>query len=92
MSPLLKLMLLVAVAVVVWWVWTSVRTAGGRSDVSFTPVEELAPEVRDTIDAALSRGELVPAIKHYRAATGAGLKESKAAVETRRWKTGGDVR
>jgi ribosomal protein L7/L12 len=91
MSPLAKVMLIVAVALVVWWVVTSFRNAGGRSGVPFTPVEELAPEVRDTIDAALARGELVPAIKHYRAATGAGLKESKAAVETRRWKTGRDT-
>ena len=88
---LLKLAVIVAVILVVWWVVTSYRNAGGRSDVTFTPVEELAPEVRDTIDAALSRGELMPAIKHYRAATGAGLKESKAAVETRRWKTGGEA-
>ena len=29
------------------------------------------------------------AIKHYRAATGAGLAASKAAVETRRWKRSG---
>ncbi len=89
MSPLFKVMLLVAAVVVVWWVVTSFRNAGGRSDVAFTPVEELDPSVRDTIDAALSRGELIPAIKHYRAATGAGLKESKAAVETRRWKRDG---
>lgn len=89
MSPLFKVMLLVAVVLVVWWVVTSYRNANGRSDLTFTPVEELDPAVRDTIDAALSRGELIPAIKHYRAATGAGLKESKAAVETRRWKRDG---
>ena len=53
-----------------------------------TPVEDLTPEVQQTIDAALDRGELIGAIKHYRAATGAGLAESKAAVETRRWKRG----
>ena len=88
MSPFVKVVLIVAVALVIWWAVTSFRNTGGRSDVRFTPVEELAPEVRDTIDAALARGELTPAIKHYRAATGAGLKESRAAVETRRWKTG----
>ena len=90
MSPFVKMVLIVAIALVVWWVVSSVRNAAGRSEVAFTPVEELAPEVRDTIDAALARGELVPAMKHYRAATGAGLRESKAAVETRRWKTDGD--
>jgi ribosomal protein L7/L12 len=89
MSPFLKIVLLVAIALVVWWVVTSVRTARGTSGVRFTPVEELAPEVRQTIDGALSRGELISAIQHYRAATGAGLTESKAAVETRRWKVDG---
>jgi len=88
MSPFVKLVLLVAVAALVWWVVTSVRASNGTTTTSFTPVEDLSPEVRQTIDAALARGELVGAIKHYRAATGAGLKESKAAVETRRWKSG----
>lgn len=86
MSPLFKLVLLVAVLAAVWWVVTSVRASKGRSGTAFTPVEELSPEVQQTIDSALDRGELIGAIKHYRAATGAGLAESKAAVETRRWK------
>ena len=88
MSPFLKLVLLVAAAVLVWWVVTSLRASRGTTSTTFTPVEDLSPEVRQTIDAALSRGELVGAIKHYRAATGAGLAQSKAAVETRRWKQG----
>ena len=86
MGPLFKLVVLVAVLAAVWWVVTSVRASRGRSSTTFTPVEELSPEVQQTIDAALDRGELVGAIKHYRAATGAGLAQSKAAVETRRWK------
>jgi len=86
MGPLFKLVVLVAVLAAVWWVVTSVRASQGRSSTTFTPVEELSPEVQQTIDAALDRGELVGAIKHYRAATGAGLAQSKAAVETRRWK------
>jgi len=86
MSPLFKLVLLVAVLVAVWWVVTSLRASKGRSGTTFTPVDELSPEVQQTIDAALDRGELIGAIKHYRAATGAGLAQSKAAVETRRWK------
>lgn len=88
MSPFLKLVLLVAVAALVWWVVTSVRASTGTTTTTFTPVEDLTPEVQQTIDAALARGELIGAIKHYRAATGAGLRESKAAVETRRWKQG----
>jgi ribosomal protein L7/L12 len=86
MSPLFKLILLVAAIAAIWWVVTSVRASRGASTTAFTPVEQLSPEVQQTIDAALDRGELIGAIKHYRAATGAGLAESKAAVETRRWK------
>jgi ribosomal protein L7/L12 len=89
MSPLVKLLLLAAAVVAVWWVVTSVRASRGTTATTFTPVEDLAPEVQQTIDAALDRGELIGAIKHYRAATGAGLAQSKAAVETRRWKRDG---
>ena len=80
---LLRLVLLVALVLAVVWAFRSYRLSRG---VRFTPVEELAPEVRHSIDAALARGEVGEAMKHYRAATGAGLAESKAAVETRRWK------
>lgn len=86
MSPVVKLLLLVAVAIAVWYVVTRLRSA--RDTVSFTPVEDLPTDVRATIDAALSRGEGVTAIKHYRAATGAGVAAAKAAVETHRWKGG----
>ena len=89
MSPLFKMVLVVAAVVAVWWVVTSVRASRGTTATAFTPVEDLAPEVQQTIDAALDRGELIGAIKHYRAATGAGLAQSKAAVETRRWKRDG---
>lgn len=89
MNPLTKVILLVALVALAWWVYTSVRASRGQAPTTFTPVEQLSPEVQQTIDAALARGELIPAIKHYRAATGAGLAESKAAVETRRWKRGG---
>ena len=88
MSPFLRLLLILALAVLVWWVVTSYRASRGTTGTTFTPVEDLAPEVRNTIDAALARGQLVGAIRHYRAATGAGPKESKAAVETHRWKSG----
>ncbi len=89
MSPLFKLVLLVVIGVAVWLVVT--RVMGGRTDapVRFTPVEDLSVEVQQTIDAALARGELVAAVKHYRAATGASLLEAKTAVDTRRWKQQG---
>jgi hypothetical protein len=45
MSPFLKLVLLVLVAALVWWVVTSVRASRGTTATAFTPVEELTPEV-----------------------------------------------
>ncbi len=71
-----------------WWVVTSVRASRGASTTAFTPVEDLTPEVQQTIDAALARGELIGAIKHYRAATGAGRRvqggRRDPALEARR--------
>ena len=69
-----------------------VSAAATPAEVSFTPVESLAPEVRQDIDAALARGHAIAAVKHYRDATGAGLSASKAAVDTYRWKHGGAPR
>lgn len=89
---LLKLLVLVAAVVAVWYVVRQVRASGGSGEVAFTPVEELAPEVRGVIDSSLAQGRLVGAVKHYRAATGAGLAQSRAAVETYRWKQGGAPR
>lgn len=88
MSPFLRLLLIVALALVVWWVVTAYRASRSTEATTFTPVEDLVPEARSAIDAALSRGEMGGAIAHYRAATGAGAKESRAAVETHRWKSG----
>ena len=89
---LLKLLVLVAAVVAVWDVVRQVRASGASGEVAFTPVEELAAEVRGVIDASLAQGRLVGAVKHYRAATGAGLAQSRAAVETYRWKQGGAAR
>ncbi len=89
MSPVLKLVLVVLVVVAVWYVVRMVRAQQNGTDVTFTPVEELSADVRQVIDASLAQGQAIAAIKHYRAATGAGLAQSKAAVETYRWKSGG---
>lgn len=92
MSPLLKVLLLVAVVVAVWYVVRAVRNGTGpslRTHVSFTPVEELPQQARQAIEVQLAQDQLVGAIKLYREATGAGLEESKTAVETYRWKHGG---
>ncbi|MBT9255718.1 hypothetical protein KMZ32_09520 [Phycicoccus sp. MAQZ13P-2] len=86
---LLKLVLIVAALVAVWYVVRMVRAQQGGADVTFTPVEELSADVRQVIDASLAQGQAVAAIKHYRAATGASLAQSKAAVETYDWKSGG---
>jgi ribosomal protein L7/L12 len=92
MSPLVKVLLLVAVVVAVWYVVRAVRNGTGpslRTHVTFTPVEELPRQAQQAIDVQLAQDQLVGAIKLYREATGAGLKESKTAVETYRWKHGG---
>ena len=88
MSPFLRLVLIIALLAVVWWALTAYRASRTGDSTTFTPVEDLVPEVRQAIDAALARGELAGAIGHYREATGAGAKESQAAVETHRWKSG----
>ncbi|MGL5866250.1 MAG: hypothetical protein ACRCYX_10335 [Dermatophilaceae bacterium] len=84
MSPVIRVILIVALLVLLWFVVTSALRGRSAPPLSFTPVGELAPEVRAVIDDALDRGQLIPAITHYRAATGAGLAASKAAVETHR--------
>lgn len=45
---------------------------------------ELSDEVMEKIRAAVMEGELILAIKHYREATGKGLKESKQYIDTYR--------
>lgn len=45
--------------------------------IQFDPYSNLPPTVRD----ALGRGKKIEAIKEYRLATGAGLKEAKDFVE-----------
>ncbi len=95
MSPLVKLVLLLAVIAAVWYVVRAVRENGVpslQSHVRFTPVDELPEHARQAIDVQLAKGQLIPAITLYREATGAGLKESKTAVETYRWKQGGAPR
>ena len=92
---LFRLVVIVAIIVAVWYVVRAVRAGGGPSgllgsgDVTFTPVEELQDNDRRVIDAALAQGSLDPAVAHYRAATGAGTKEARAALDTYRWKQGG---
>ncbi len=48
-----------------------------QANLEFDPFQNLPREVTD----ALQRGEKIEAIKHYREATGVGLKEAKDFVE-----------
>ena len=48
-----------------------------QANLEFDPYQNLPREVTD----ALQRGEKIEAIKHYREATGVGLKEAKDFVE-----------
>ncbi|MGL5818608.1 MAG: hypothetical protein ACRCYR_13660 [Phycicoccus sp.] len=84
MSPFLRIVLVVALLVLLWFVVTSALRGRSGGRLSFTPVAELSPQARAVIDDALDRGKLIPAVKHYRAETGAGLAAAKAAVETHR--------
>ncbi|PKW28064.1 hypothetical protein [Phycicoccus duodecadis] len=89
---LLRLVLIVAVVVAVWYVVRAVRSGGAPTlgaTVRFIPVEQLPDDERQAIEAQLAQDRTVHAIKLYREATGAGLKEAKTAVETYRWKQGG---
>ena len=49
------------------------RNAG----IEYDPVRDLPPEVRESVQ----RGAKIEAIKHYRAATGTGLREAKEVIE-----------
>jgi ribosomal protein L7/L12 len=80
----MQLVVIVALLVLLWFVVTSALRGRSAGRVAFTPVAELSPSARTVIDEAIDRGELIPAIKHYRAETGAGLAAAKAAVETHR--------
>lgn len=88
MSPFVKLLLLVLVLAVVWYVVTRVRNTQ-QQPVSFQPVSQLPTEQRAAVEAAIANDQLVTAIKIYREATGAGLAASKAAVDTHRGKPRG---
>jgi hypothetical protein len=48
-----------------------------HAGIQFDPYRDVAPAVKD----ALRRGKKIEAIKHYRAATGADLREAKEFVE-----------
>ena len=88
MTPITKLVLLIAVAVLVFWLVTRLRNSTRRDKVSFRPVEDLPLDVQQSIDHALAHDKKVTAIKLYRQATKAPLDAAKAAIDVREWKRG----
>lgn len=88
MHPITKLVVLLAVAAVVFWLVTRLRESTRGDKVSFRPVEDLPVSVQQSIDHALAHGKKVTAIKLYREATRAPLDAAKAAIDVREWKRG----
>ncbi|CAN7388338.1 hypothetical protein [Knoellia sp. LjRoot47] len=88
MTAITRLLIIVAVAVLVFWLVTRLRNSTRRDRVSFRPVEDLPLEVQQSIDHALAHDKKVTAIKLYRRATKAPLDAAKAAIDVREWKRG----
>ena len=88
MHPIAKLLVILAVAAVAFWLVTKLRESTRGDKVSFRPVEDLPPSVQQSIDLALAHGKKVTAIKLYREATKAPLDAAKAAIDVREWKRG----
>lgn len=89
---ILRLLVIVAVVVAVWYVVRTYRAGGFPalgSSGRFTPVDELPGGARQAIDTRLAQDDVDGAVRHYRQATGAGAKIARTAVETYRWKIGG---
>lgn len=88
MHPIARLVLLIAVAALVFWLVTRLRESTRGDKVSFRPVEDLPTDVQQSIDHALAHGKKATAIKLYRKATKAPLDAATAAVDVREWKRG----
>jgi ribosomal protein L7/L12 len=88
MHPLTKLVVIIAVAALVFWLVTKLRESTRGDKISFRPVEDLPPETQQHIDLALANGKKVTAVKLYRQATKAPLEAAKAAIDVRDWKRG----
>lgn len=88
MHPLTKLLVVIAIAALVFWLVTKLRESTRGDKISFRPVEDLPADVQQSIDLALAKGKKVTAIKLYRQATKAPLDAAKAAVDVREWKRG----
>ena len=77
----MKYLLLLLVIVIAFVIWQRRNVpAAGASDRA-VPVAQLDAHARARIDTALDAGRFVQAVKEYRIATRAGLKESKDEVD-----------
>jgi hypothetical protein len=86
MHPFTKLLLIVALVVLVFWLVTRFRDRQVPQDpMPPVPVSDLPPGVQASIDHALSEGKTINAIKLYRDATGASLVQAKQAIDVRGW-------
>lgn len=88
MHPIARLVLLIAVAALVFWLITKLRESTRGDKVSFRPVEDLPIDVQQSIDHALAHGKKGTAVKLYRRATKAPLAAATAAIDVREWKRG----
>lgn len=88
MHPVARLVVILAVVAVVFWLVTRLRDSTRSDKVSFRPVEDLPLEVQQSIDLALSHDRRNVAVKLYREATRAPLEAAKAAIDVRDWKRG----
>jgi hypothetical protein len=86
MHPFTKLLLILALVVLVFWLITRFRDRQVPEDpMSPVPVSDLAPGVQKSIDHALAQGKTIQAIKIYRDATSASLTQAKQAIDVRSW-------
>lgn len=86
MHPFTKLLLILALVVLVFWLVTRFRDRQVPEDpMPPVPVSDLPPSVQASIDHALGEGKTINAIKIYRDATNASLAQAKQAIDVRSW-------
>ena len=85
MHPFTKLLLLLALVVLVFWLVTKFRDRQVPDSMAPVPVSDLPPGVQASIDHAIREGKTINAIKIYRDATSASVAQAKQAVDVRSW-------
>lgn len=90
MNPLFKLVWIIVVIAVIFWLVTKFRDRNVPQATGHpVPVSTLAPSVISSIDHQLTSNRPIAAIKIYRDATRAPLGQAKAAVDQRKRELGG---